>query len=47
VRDFEMKHRTPIANNIAAIQRAIEEAGVELVFDADGNPTGVALKSPK
>ena len=37
-----MRHRTPIANNIIAIRRAIEEAGVRLLFDAKGEPAGIA-----
>ena len=41
VRDFETGTRTPIANNIAAMRRAIEEAGIEFADDdreAVGNP---------
>jgi ribosome-binding protein aMBF1 (putative translation factor) len=36
VRDFEMGHRTPIPVTIAAMRRAIEEAGIELLFTKDG-----------
>jgi len=43
VRDFETGRRTPISNNIAAMRRAIEDAGVKLLFDAKGNPAGVVL----
>jgi predicted transcriptional regulator len=43
VRDFETGTRTPIANNIAAMRRAIEEAGISLVFNESGKPTGIAL----
>lgn len=41
VRDFELGQRTPIANNITAIRRAIEDAGVRLVFDQDGKAAGI------
>jgi predicted transcriptional regulator len=43
VRDFETGTRTPIANNIAAMRRAIEEAGIQLVFDPAGTPTGITV----
>ena len=43
VRDFEKGRRTPIANNIKAIQTAIEGEGVRLSFGADGRPTGISL----
>jgi transcriptional regulator with XRE-family HTH domain len=41
VRDFETGKRTPIANNLAALQRALETAGVE--FTNGGEP-GVKLR---
>jgi ribosome-binding protein aMBF1 (putative translation factor) len=41
VRDFEKKRREPIANNKAAIERALHGAGIEMVMDADGNPVGI------
>ena len=41
LKDFENGARTPIANNLGAIQRALEAAGVELVFDGAGKPKGV------
>ena len=50
VRDFEKKERTPIANNLAAIRRAIETAGVRLVFAKNGDAKGIesqALSPPK
>lgn len=41
VRDFETGKRVPISNNLAAIRRALEAAGVE--FTNGGEP-GVKLK---
>jgi hypothetical protein len=41
VQDFERGQRTPIANNIAAMRRAIEEAGIRLVFDRTGAAAGI------
>ena len=41
IKDFENGNRTPIANNLSAIQQALEGAGVELVFDPKGKPKGV------
>lgn len=41
VRDFETGKRTPISNNLAALQRALEAAGVE--FTNGGEP-GVKLR---
>ena len=46
VRDFEKGERTPIANNLAAIRRVIEAAGVRLSFEATGKPTGIAVNDP-
>lgn len=42
VRDFEKGRRTPIANNLDALQRALESEGIKLTFDPDGRATGVA-----
>lgn len=44
VRDFEKGRRTPIANNLDALRRAFDAAGIELVFDSDGKATGVVLR---
>lgn len=41
IKDFEGGNRTPIANNLSAIQQALEAAGVEFVDDAKGKPKGV------
>jgi ribosome-binding protein aMBF1 (putative translation factor) len=40
VRDFERGRHTPIANNIAAMQKAIEDAGVKFLF-RDGLVVGI------
>jgi transcriptional regulator with XRE-family HTH domain len=42
VKDFENGSRKPIANNLNAIRRAIEEAGITLLFDPNGQATGVS-----
>jgi hypothetical protein len=44
VRDYETERRNPIANNIQAVRRAIEEAGIEFVFDRAGNPAGILVR---
>jgi transcriptional regulator with XRE-family HTH domain len=41
VKDFENGKRTPIANNLQAIRRAIEDAGVKLIFGPKGEGVGV------
>lgn len=35
VRDFEKGRRTPIGNNLQAIRRAIEAAGLDVLFTGD------------
>ncbi len=44
VRDFEKGRRVPSTNNLAAIQRALEAAGIEFT---DGDAPGVRLKAPR
>lgn len=44
VRDFEKGRRTPIANNLDGMQRAIEAAGVRLLSDDEGKATGIAAE---
>ena len=46
VRDFEGGRRNPIANNIAAMQRAFETAGVALVFGSGGRAVGITAMDP-
>jgi ribosome-binding protein aMBF1 (putative translation factor) len=41
VRDFEKGRRTPIANNLGAMQAALEKAGITLVFDENGRARGI------
>ena len=43
VRDFETGKRTPIGNNIAAMQKAMENAGVEFIPE-NGGGAGVRLR---
>jgi DNA-binding XRE family transcriptional regulator len=46
VHDFEKGQRTPTPNNLGAMRRAIEAAGIRLLFDQDGNATGITLDTP-
>lgn len=43
VKDFEKSRRTPIVNNLLAMRRAIESAGVWFVFDGQGKAAGIAV----
>jgi len=43
VRDFEKRRRTPIRNNLEAIQKALEGNGVRLLFKTDGHPSGIEV----
>jgi transcriptional regulator with XRE-family HTH domain len=44
VRDFEKGRRLPTINNLEAIRRAIESAGVEFIAE-NGGGAGVRLKT--
>lgn len=41
IRDFERGQRVPTVNNLAAIRRALEEAGIVIL---DGDEPGVKLR---
>jgi len=43
VRSFEAGLKTPLPNNIAAMRRAVEDAGVVLLFDQEGKGIGISL----
>lgn len=43
IRNFENENKTVHPNTVAAIRGAIEAAGVSLLFDQDGNGTGIAI----
>ena len=42
VRDFENGKRNPMKNNLGALRRTIEEAGIELLW-AGSEPFGIGL----
>jgi transcriptional regulator with XRE-family HTH domain len=41
VQNFERAEKVPIPNNVAALRRAIEEAGIRVVFDKTGTAAGI------
>lgn len=43
VRDFEKGRRTPIANNLVALQHAFAQAGMKMEFDPHQKPSGITL----
>ena len=46
VRNFEAGRTIPVANNLDAIQRVLEAAGVEFISENGGGP-GVRLRKPQ
>ena len=44
VRDFEKGRRTPIANNLDAMRKALEAKGVAFEADANGNAVGITVR---
>jgi transcriptional regulator with XRE-family HTH domain len=44
LRDFEAGRRIPIANNLGAIRRALEDEGMHFLFSEDHKPLGIANK---
>jgi ribosome-binding protein aMBF1 (putative translation factor) len=41
VKSFESRQKTPLINNLASMQRAIETAGIRVVFDKNGAAAGI------
>ena len=46
VTDFERGARIPITNNLASMRQALERAGIEFLFNADGTENGMRLRRP-
>lgn len=44
IRDFEARRRQPIENNLAAMLRALEEAGIKLL-DENGRAIGIRISA--
>lgn len=42
LRDFEAGRRTPMRNNLQAMQQALEGAGIRFVQDPGGGTAGIA-----
>ena len=45
VADFENDKREPISNNLSAIKRALERAGIEFIPAKNGKGIGARLRS--
>jgi transcriptional regulator with XRE-family HTH domain len=45
IRDFEASRRVPIANNLFAIRRAFEDAGIVLLFEDGQAGRGIATRA--
>jgi transcriptional regulator with XRE-family HTH domain len=43
VKDYEAGNRTPIANNLLAMQKALEKVGIRFTADSNSGP----IKRPK
>lgn len=46
VRDFEKRRRVPIKNNLEAIERALANAGIGLLFGEGGEAAGINAAIP-
>jgi transcriptional regulator with XRE-family HTH domain len=46
VKDYEGGRRTPMANNLKAIQAALEKAGIGFVFTDEAIAYGITFKMP-
>ena len=44
VRDFEKGRRTPIANNLDAMRKALEFKGVQFETNSDGVAIGISVR---
>lgn len=46
IKDYEGGKRTPIANNLASIQRALEEAGIKFTRNSISGPIKAVESEP-
>jgi transcriptional regulator with XRE-family HTH domain len=46
IRDFEAGRRQPIANNLDAMRRVLQAAGIAFETDDGGEPTGIGFRKP-
>src|SRR3954470_15764999 len=42
VNSFESGQKTPLPNNLSALRRAVEDEGLRLLFDQNGEAVGIA-----